>query len=434
VAGHHRPRVRGTSEQEAREAEDRVAPDSGGTTRPVGDPRPADLDGVRLHRDAGAAALTEAVGAQAATVGDHVYLSSHAPTAESGAGRRLLAHELTHVLQQRSHGERLQRFTAGERPQIAKDLAAMMTVIETIVNASSNGDQVNMDELVRNSGGRAAGAALPKSLNSEPPVRTMMTLRYLMTRRCGLLDMRHFMQLLYISWFGNIGNAGMANRGATRKGIEHEEKAEAASRYGPEDLTSNALGAWTATRLAGFPQRADLVARIRETLERCAPIDFDALSPASQTNLVNFYAAQTGAGEPANQNRTALALIPDMPELAGQDRSFPFELDEKDPRGATVSGKAFDSGAAGLTGDSEIRSFVATQREQVLRNIPAGVRRRLGGRLLQGWVSDDDLDAFEQLYRLGDAAGKTSMQDAAKGILLSGTGQRIRLKMILAKS
>ena len=102
--------------------------------------------------------------------------------------------------------------------------------------------------------------------------------------------MRHFFQLRYISWFTNMGNAQMAARGATRRGIEHELTSEAASKFGPEDLTSNALGAWTGTQLAGFPQRDDLIARVRETLERCVPVDFDALSPASQVSLVNYYA------------------------------------------------------------------------------------------------------------------------------------------------
>lgn len=431
-----RPGHRGTSEDEARDAEARV--DAGGRAALWHEGRAQagglpGLDGVRLHRDAGAAGITEAVGAQAVTLGEHVYLAPHAPGAESAAGRRLLAHELTHVLQQRAHGPRIQCFTAGERPLIAKDLAAMMAVIEGIVNGSSAGDDVLMGHLVRNSGGRDVGAAMPRSLRSDAPVASMLTLRYLMTRRCGLVDMRHFMQLLYISWFFSSGAAQQANRGATRKGVEHEENAEAASRFGPEDLTSNALGAWTATTLTGIPQRAGTIARIRATLERCAPIDFDALSPASQTRLVDFYAAQTGAGEPANQNPTALALVPDVPELAGQDRSFPFELDDSDPRRTTISGPAFDSGAAGLTGDSEIRSFVATQREQVLRDIPAAVRGRLTARLLTGWVSDADLDALERLHVTADAAGKAAMATAAGGFTLSG-GQKIRLRLILGSS
>ena len=411
-------------EEEAREAE--LA--SGRGTPPLDT---SALDGVRLHRDDVAQEVTAAVGAKAVTMGPHVYFAPDTPGFASPAGRRLLAHELTHVAQQRSHGAGMQRFQASERPQIAKDIGAMMAVVEGIVRASSSGEDVLMAQLVRNSGGQDVGAALPKSIRSNPATASMLTLRYLMTSRAGLIDMRHFMQLLYISWFFNTGQSDMANRGATKKGIEHEETAEAASKYGPEDLTSNALGAWTATRLAGFPQAGDLIARIRQTLTLCGPIDFDALSPASQNTLVDFYAAQTGAGEPANQNRTAVALIPVIPELAGKDRSFPFELDEDDPKRATISGTTFGAGAAGLTGDTDIRNFVFTQRDAVLIDLTPSVRGRLAGRLLEGWVSDADLNALERLFRLADAAGKDAIRTAAAGVTIGNFAQRARLKLLL---
>lgn len=427
MARHRRDFTPIALEAEAREAELAVGRSSS--------PRDASaLQDVRLHRDDTAAEVTSVVGARAVTMGPNVYFAPDAPAFASPAGRRLLAHELTHVAQQRAHGTSVQQFQASERPQIAKDLAAMMAVVEAIVRASSSGEDVLMAQLVRNSGGRDVGASMPKSLRSSPATASMLTLRYLMTSRAGLIDMRHFMQLLYISWFFNTGQADMANRGATRKGIEHEETAEAASKYGPEDLTSNALGAWTATRLAGYPQAGDLIARIRQTLSLCGPIDFDALSPSSQTTLVDFYAAQTGAGEPANQNRTAVALIPVIPELAGKDRSFPFELDEDDPKRATISGATFSGGAAGLTGDTEIRNFVVTQRDVVLSDLTPAVRGRLAGRLLEGWVSDADLDAIERLFRLADAAGKDAIRKAAAGVTIGNFGQRARLKLLLGSS
>jgi hypothetical protein len=306
--------------------------------------------------------------------------------------------------------------------------------VQTLVTASSTaaGD-VNMDKLVTLAGGRTAGAALPEPLRSSGPGGPyMLTLRYLFTSRCGLVDMRHFFQLMYISWFTNVVNSQIAARGATRRGIEHELTSEAASKFGPEDLTSNALGAWTATQLAAFPQRDDLIARVRETLERCAPVTFDALSPASQASLVNFYAALGSTGEPVNQNRTALALIPPVSELAGTDRSFPFELDDDDPTKATISGPAFDSGAAGLTGDSEIRSFLATQREEVLVAIPSPEKVRLGKRLLEGWISDADIDAFEHLYRLGDAAARQGLRVVVANTTIISVAQRTRLQMIVS--
>jgi Domain of unknown function (DUF4157) len=359
-----RVRLTGANEHDAERAAEAVparAPSRGPSCEPRDEGSPdAALDGARLHRDERAAALTEALGAQAVTVGRHVYLSPRTPPLDSDAGRRLLAHELTHVVQQDRFGPRLQRFTAGERPLIAKDLSAMMSVITALVTASSPNDgQINMDLLVKHAGGQPAGAAAPGPTGRD--VAGMLPLRYLFTRRAGLVDMRHFIQLMYISWFFNAGAAATANRAATRMGIEHEQGPDRTSRYAPEDLTSNALGAWTGTRLTGLPQRDGTIAAIRETLQRCAPVDFMALSAASRTAVVDFYAAQSG-GEPLNQNRTAVALIPTVPELAGTDRSFPFELDADDAHHATISGPAFDTGSTGLTGDAEIREFVAVRR------------------------------------------------------------------------
>lgn len=129
-----------------------------------------------------------------------------------------------------------------------------------------------------------------------------------------------------------------------------------------------------------------------------------------------------------------MALSLDEQGLARQDRSFPFELDDDDTKDTAVSGKAFECGSVGLAFNSEIPRLVATPCEQVLCDIPAAVRGPLGERLLQGWVIDDNLDASERLHQLGDAGGQTSMRDTASGILLEGTGQPVRLKMILAKS
>lgn len=428
-----RPRSPDAEEQQATRVAEQAAAEPG-TLPSVGTPEAEDFDEVRLHRDEPAAQLTEALGTTAVTMGTNVFLSPRGPDPGSDAGRRLLAHELTHIVQQRGGGGRPQRFTTAERPLIARDLAAMMAVVQALVTASSSpaGD-VSMDKLVTLAGGRTAGAALPEPLRSSGPGGPyMLTLRYLFTSRCGLIDMRHFFQLMYISWFTDTGSSQMAARGATRRGIEHELTSEAASKFGPEDLTSNALGAWTGTRLAVFPQRDDLIARVRETLERCAPVTFDALSPASQASLVDFYAALGPTGEPVNQDRTALALIPVVHELAAADRSFPFELDADDPTRATISGPAFDRGAAGLTGDTEIRSFLATQREEVLVAIPSPEKVRLGKRLLRGWISDADIDAFEHLYRLSDTAARQGLRAAVAATNVVSAAQRTRLQLIVS--
>ncbi len=68
-----------------------------------------DLGEVRVRADAGAARSARAVGALAYTVGRDVVFGAGRFAPGTAAGRRLLAHELTHVLQQRGGAERLSR-------------------------------------------------------------------------------------------------------------------------------------------------------------------------------------------------------------------------------------------------------------------------------------------------------------------------------------
>lgn len=59
-----------------------------------------DFGKVRIHTDARAAASAKALGARAYTVGNNIVFASGRFAPQTTAGRRLLAHELTHVVQQ----------------------------------------------------------------------------------------------------------------------------------------------------------------------------------------------------------------------------------------------------------------------------------------------------------------------------------------------
>jgi hypothetical protein len=61
----------------------------------------ADLSAVRVHSDAKAARSALDVAATAYTVGDEIVLGADTPALDSHAGKQMLAHELTHVIQQR---------------------------------------------------------------------------------------------------------------------------------------------------------------------------------------------------------------------------------------------------------------------------------------------------------------------------------------------
>lgn len=100
-----------------------------------------DFSGVRIHDDDAAHALSRRIAAQAFTHGHDIYMGAgrHAPGTR--AGRELLAHELTHVIQQ-SGGESsvLQRTT---------DPTATTTAPTTTTTAAANPITINPQVLER---------------------------------------------------------------------------------------------------------------------------------------------------------------------------------------------------------------------------------------------------------------------------------------------
>jgi len=68
-----------------------------------------DFSQVRIHRDVRASESAQALNAQAFTLQRHIVLGTGQYEPNTDAGRRLLAHELTHVVQQGADGGGLQR-------------------------------------------------------------------------------------------------------------------------------------------------------------------------------------------------------------------------------------------------------------------------------------------------------------------------------------
>jgi hypothetical protein len=75
-----------------------------------------DFSGVRVHADAQAGRSARELNALAFTTGNDIAFGPGQYAPHSNAGRHLLAHELTHVVQQRSHGPSIQRKTAEKAP------------------------------------------------------------------------------------------------------------------------------------------------------------------------------------------------------------------------------------------------------------------------------------------------------------------------------
>ncbi|MBN8923568.1 MAG: hypothetical protein BGP10_06165 [Rhodanobacter sp. 68-29] len=78
-----------------------------------------DFSRVRVHTDDAAAASAQELGARAYTVGEHIAFARGEYAPGTAAGRQLLAHELTHTLQQAQGGVALQRFVPCTRARMS---------------------------------------------------------------------------------------------------------------------------------------------------------------------------------------------------------------------------------------------------------------------------------------------------------------------------
>jgi hypothetical protein len=80
----------------------------------------ADLSSVRVHTDSVAAEMSRSIGARAFTHGDDIYFGTRQYDPDTRDGKRLIAHEVTHVVQQRGHN----KSAANPRPDVVQRQAA----------------------------------------------------------------------------------------------------------------------------------------------------------------------------------------------------------------------------------------------------------------------------------------------------------------------
>jgi len=109
-----------------------------------------DFSQVRIHADTRAAESARAMDARAYTVGQHVAFGRDRYAPHTADGRRLLAHELTHTLQQRGGAAGLQRAPdpPGSRPPQRPALEARLQVVEETGPAVG----ARLDQIIRTGG------------------------------------------------------------------------------------------------------------------------------------------------------------------------------------------------------------------------------------------------------------------------------------------
>jgi len=104
----------------------------------------ADFNNVRIHDNERAAQLSQGIHAQAFTTGSNIYFNRGKYAPETASGKKLLAHELTHVVQQ-GHAKSIQPkyLQAKEKPGWKKDEERFKKVVLSLnpKKPKSNGEK-----------------------------------------------------------------------------------------------------------------------------------------------------------------------------------------------------------------------------------------------------------------------------------------------------
>lgn len=130
----------------------------------------ADLGGVRVHTDALAARSASAVQAHAYTVGRQIVFGAGQYAPGTQAGRRLLAHELAHVLQQQAHGARVQREVCPVRPAAEAAQSTSSGFLPADVELNAAVDQLSIQDF------GVGSAALPAGVTTTPQWQRFMSM------------------------------------------------------------------------------------------------------------------------------------------------------------------------------------------------------------------------------------------------------------------
>lgn len=113
-----------------------------------------DLSNVRIHTDSVAAKSAQSINALAYTTGNNIVFNSGQYAPESDSGKKLMAHELTHVLQQTSNGQQVQRKPLTKPQLIAKIKTYGITAV---LDDSSTFSDVELDLVEKALAGLPAG-------------------------------------------------------------------------------------------------------------------------------------------------------------------------------------------------------------------------------------------------------------------------------------
>lgn len=240
-----------------------------------------DFSDVRIHRDAESSALARTLDATAFTSGSDIFFGGGSYNPETTDGQSLIAHELTHVVQQTGRGSTLsgrrgpvqrQQNGSSETPQGFKNAEGQLMSASDFVTLAENATKK-----------RDTVTEILQSMNRVLQ-RPGNTKRYLLCDiEGGVLDGKHFVSAALEAWDGSVTKNQFFERmvpydETVRSYLPHAPVRASSARakgqgyflevkqyvsggdsgFSSEDLPSNRHGAEFGLQLATLPDRSEM--------------------------------------------------------------------------------------------------------------------------------------------------------------------------------
>ncbi len=330
-----------------------------------------DFSSVRIHLGAAAAASAHAVGARAYTVGSRIVFAADAYAPGSEAGKRLLAHELAHVVQQNPGlPDRRAASIAGPAPVRPPDVTAASPDVLARQPAHCGGawtcarDAACEQADTPGNGTASTSWTLDLNIDTDVPESTDIA---------SAADVGHT-YVVFSELNGAQYSYGFYPRPETK----------------PTDFASRVFGCvvhpdsahkpcidYTKSYTLSQPQHAKAL-QFAQSLCK-APPNYDLFNWNCTTASVAI-AQQAGQTPPTAKGKvaggTTSADNPNTLKAGYLDQDVPTRH---------------------LTSDTDIRNWASTHSATDVTPLPTAEKVRLLNRLLDGFVSDDDVTAFEKI-------------------------------------
>ncbi|MDO8144908.1 DUF4157 domain-containing protein [Isoptericola sp. 178] len=386
-----------------------------------------DFADVRIHVDTAAEVAARTFGARAYTVGSHIVFGKGTYDPQSGDGRRTLAHELTHVVQQRTGAVDDHGRSGGLSIGGARDPS------EHVARAAGSRVAAGLPAAVHHGGVGAGPAASTRTMQRDglPVERFSPALGLLIDRNGSTIRI-----------FGTMEVSGPEATAARAAQIQQSINQMWTVAF--PDGSSVVTQVVVRYRAPGTPA-ADVTQITIQQMAGPSNVSGGAMTlNASSANVYTWVAPHEFGHVIGLADRYSEGLISKIMGRFGGDRTTAvdpgYESNIMARHGGTLESRNLTDLAAenavssyGFDDDDRVRSWVGSHSAAEIARLPLADKLTAIRTLMGGWVSDDDIVAIVAIVRSARSPAEGTAIRAIDWTELTSIGQRTQVRVAMTR-